>query len=126
MATAKQAAQPATLPQTVKIGVHVYAVTDDAGDWKDWEHEHKRSGYCGGSDHQKLKIVINPEMLLSQKQDTLLHECLHAAYYCSGLEASMKADHDDEQEVVIVTLTPWLHGLLMDNPELVRYVTWQP
>jgi uncharacterized protein YjaZ len=118
--------QAPQLPTSVKIGAHAYGVTVDANDWKDWEHEQKHSGLCGGSEHQRLMIYLNPALARSQMQETLLHECMHAMYYASGLQTSAKGSHEDVEEVVVVALTPWVHSLLCDNPDLVAYLTWQP
>lgn len=122
MATSQKRPEP-KLPSSVRIGAHVYRVTDDPEAWKAHEYEQKRSGLCGSSDHKICNIWINPELGPSQKKDTLLHECLHAMYYAAGMEQSVKGLHEDMEEVFIVTLTPWIHSLLQQNPDLVSYVT---
>lgn len=69
----------------------------------------------------KHRIHLSPAQDASSRRDTLLHECLHAIFYESGL-ASVLAVSDDDEERFIRLLTPWLLALLRDNPRLVIFL----
>lgn len=97
-------------PRTVKVGPHTYrvrmiddGVLSDAG----------RVGQCTA---QSLTIAICKDQAPSQLRDTLLHELTHA------LLNQLDMDKDQE-ELVASTFGPGLLALIVDNPDLIRFVT---
>lgn len=64
-------------------------------------------------------IDIKRKQSPANKRDTLLHEVLHAIVFHSGLGHGLS--HDDEERLV-VTISPWILAVLRDNPALVDYL----
>lgn len=76
-------------------------------------------GAAGITYPDECRIYISRDLEPSAREDTLLHELLHATLYVSGgcnvLRASSKAGRADEaEEQIVVGLTPILHRLLRD------------
>ena len=57
-----------------------------------------------------------------QQVDTLLHECLHAAFFTAGLRYHLFQDDHESEEHTIRVLAPLLLHLFRENPALVRYL----
>jgi hypothetical protein len=77
------------------------------------------AGVSGACDEIQTIILIDPSASLAVKQDTILHEPLHAIWGQTMLD---KKYTDDEEEAVIWSLTPRIVALLRDNPDLVAYI----
>lgn len=102
------------LPKVVYIGPFDYAVK-----------QKKRLDtpmLLGETKNEITTILIREAQSACSKRDTLLHEVLHAVLFSSGLLTALPLSHDDEERLV-VTISPWLHQLLRDNPELIAYLT---
>lgn len=109
-------------PSKVIIGPHTYDILWGEGSWKK---------YAKGSDDNDIgqtlvrenKLLIKGwDLALSQAQDTLLHEILHAIFRTwgwSGLDFGK--GHDLEEAVVSVT-TPHLLQVLRDNPKVYEWL----
>lgn len=67
-------------------------------------------------------IRLNKVMTLGPTQDTLLHEVLHAVVHVSGMQNVLEFS-DESEEKMIRILTPWILGVIRDNPELIEYLT---
>lgn len=97
------------LPTSVKVGPHPYkvAASDDVA-----HATGEDEGLFGHVDHRACVITIGSDMSLSQSQDTVLHEALHAVLLYLG--------KDDEDLVALIT--PPLLDLLQRNPRMVEYL----
>lgn len=106
------------LPTTIKVGPHPYRVrtlTEDQVDRHNAEHHHdgeEDDGLFGHADHRHSVLAIGDDMSVSQQQDTMLHETLHAVLVYVG--------KDDED--LVSCLTPPLLDALQRNPRLVEYL----
>lgn len=68
-------------------------------------------------------IIVEPGNSLDVEKETVLHECLHAIWRQTALSIEYPdADKDSPGEKIISALAPRLYGLLLDNPELLRYL----
>lgn len=78
-----------TIPETIKIGAHTYAISfrDDMDD--------TNFGVCRPN---KLKIFIDGTVPQSQQEETFFHEVLHAIFSQIGL--SMPDDMKEEERQV--------------------------
>ena len=90
------------LPDTLKVGAMVYRVETN-NDFLDGLEAH------GATNHNVSEIRLSDKAPLLQRQDTTLHEAIHAVnkIYCQGAELS------EEQTSALA------HGLLQvmhDNP----------
>lgn len=77
----------------------------------------------GQTEHHFRRIWVNAEegLSLEQIQNTLLHEVLHCCVNISGLWSNGRPNEVEEQYVNAMT-TP-LHGVLLNNPELLSWLT---
>lgn len=66
-------------------------------------------------------IYIRNKQGAAIKRDTLLHEVLHAIFFLSGLFKTVDMAKEEEEKIV-VTITPWILAALRDNPALVDYL----
>jgi hypothetical protein len=103
------------LPASVQIGARRYSISQDADAVRATEHRIQSSGIYGAIDHRDLSIVLAPDQAEGQLRDTLLHEVLH------GVMAITGGGVDDEEELVL-RITPTLLDTLRRNPELVTYL----
>jgi hypothetical protein len=104
-------------PKSVQVGPHPYSVRVSASGIAARSHQ-ESTCLSGHTDLDLCEITIDPKMVLSQKQDTLLHEVLHALFSLVGCELS----HDDEEKLVR-RLAPALLQAMQANPALVNYLT---
>lgn len=58
-------------------------------------------------------IVLDPDLGMTQMQETLTHEVLHAVFYLAGID-------DDEDPVR--RIAPYVLMLLQQNPKLIDYL----
>jgi hypothetical protein len=63
-------------------------------------------------------IAIAKDLSPSAREETLVHEILHAAMQTGGgshvLQLKCKGDHEEAEELLVRCLTPILHRLLID------------
>lgn len=78
---------------------------------------------AGGCDPDRTRIVIDANLSGPAEKDTLLHELLHALLSQTDLVRGLKAYDKDLEEDVVYALTPRLLSALLDNPDLVEYLT---
>ncbi len=70
--------------------------------------------HCAGRcDYDACKIYISKALDDQAREDTLLHELLHALLYVSGAENAYDGDPKID-ETIVSALTPILHRLLKD------------
>lgn len=101
------------LPKSVKIGPAVYALRENPS--------LADQGLLGVTKHIPQVIEIRPDQGVTSKRDTVFHESIHAVCEVSGMAHLIGVD-DEGEERIIRLLTPWLLGLLRDNPRFVAYL----
>lgn len=99
-------------PRTVVVGPHSYTIRTRKGFYTDHD-------LYGATWHPKLEIGMDADVALSQAQDTLLHECLHAVFEHSGLSHKMDSA---KEEKFVRGLAPWILMMLRENPRLVEFL----
>lgn len=100
-----------TLPDTLKIGVVTFTVTE--GEVYSVEKNGERREKHGRFESLPATIQINARQQADMKVITLWHEAFHALCYTVGI--------DDESEKIMDALAHGVVQLLRDNPALVEY-----
>lgn len=79
------------------------------------KHLREAGKWClnGRCDYQSCTIYILRDLDDQAREDTLLHELLHALLFVSGAEAAYNSDAKIDESIVSA-LTPMLHRLLKD------------
>lgn len=67
-------------------------------------------GYC--------RIAIQNGQHPAEEADTVLHEILHAIWYCMSI-----SEGGADEEAVVRRMASGLTGVFMDNPHLLKYFT---
>lgn len=96
------------LPKKVKIGPINFIIRHK-------EFDQEESFNWGEFDNQTGEIGILEDQHPELKQDTVLHEAFHAAFFVSGW-------HPPQEERIVRTLSPLILGMIKDNPELMMYL----
>lgn len=91
------------IPKKVKIGAHIYEVVfrDDMDD--------ANLGVCRPA---KLKIFVDSTLPQSQKEETFLHEVLHAIFHQVGLSQPRDIDGEEKQ---VQSIAHSLYQFLKEN-----------
>ena len=100
------------IPAYVKVGGRTYTIHSDL----DTSRLTSDDGSRGMTFTERLRIHINSDMPVELIRETLLHECMHAAWDIVGLSRSGDAAEHEEQ--VIKALAPTLAAMLRENPEV--------
>lgn len=102
------------MPQSVKVGCHVYRVISTPA-----AQMPKTNGMpdCGYTKFNQLEILIKRSMRRSKTQEVLLHEIQHTCTYPDFIG---KRALDEE---FIDHVSPKLLAVMKDNPELMSYLT---
>lgn len=120
--------------KSVKIGPHTYTVRtskEDVDGTADEVAAHSSDGIEAYSDHQKLEIVLLPNVAPDVERMSLVHEILHCCLRASGnwpdefariLVRSRGDSNMDIEEYVIGGITGPLLMTIRDNPELAKYL----
>lgn len=97
------------LPKELKIGGFQWSVEEH----KDVAHE----GNVFGSTHtQSQKFFIEPDLAIQKRDQTLLHEIMHAIWWQSGLgKIYNDKEHKEIEENVVHGLSMGLYQVLKDN-----------
>lgn len=103
-------------PKIIFIGPHDYEVSISK--------KKIDSNLFGETDNTNSEIHVHPDQSLQNKRDTLLHEILHAIAFASGMKKVLEWN-DETEEKVIRLLSPWLLGVVQDNPDLIEWITEQ-
>lgn len=101
----------------IKVGSMVYRVSFDRAELATALQE-AGTDCSGATNHQKLRIVIDPELAPGQRRHTLLHEVEHAICHIAGIS---DRDKLTEHEYIYRTTDVRL-CVLRDNPGLVAYL----
>jgi hypothetical protein len=108
----------------VRIGPHEYTIYWSDEHWERLRIREDGLGHLmGRTAHHLGEIYIKPGMSPSQLRDTLLHEIMHCIYSSGlGINLSNIRHVDDLDEYLVSTVTPWLLGVLRDNPDVLAYL----
>lgn len=102
--------KPAPMPQSIKVGPHVYSVIRKPASAMPADN-----GHC---DCNTLQIWVVQRLKRSKAKEILLHECLHACTHPSLIQGGKLED-----EEFVTAVAPVLLQVLQDNPELLEYLT---
>jgi hypothetical protein len=75
--------------------------------------KHLEGDHVGRCIYERCAIYIDKTVGEGAREDTLLHELLHAVLFVSGAEKVYGAD-PKKDEALVAALTPVLHRLLKD------------
>lgn len=102
------------MPETVKVGCHIYTILRRSRAQMPKENGARLDGCC---DFDNLHIYLRKGLRISKAKEYLLHEILHACTY-----PALNGKTLEDEEFVDKT-APILLQVLQDNPELVAYLT---
>lgn len=74
-------------------------------------------GKYGEFSSLELRILLDPLMPPVKAVDTLIHEVLHAIWWCYIIK-----DEDKEERVVQTECSAWVQ-IYRDNPQLLAWIT---
>ncbi len=96
------------MPKELKVGAMVYSVEIN-NEYLEGVEAH------GATNNNTLEIRLNDEMPLLKRQETALHEAIHALnkVYCQGAEL---------QEEQVAGLAGGLLQVMHDNPDYIRFI----
>jgi hypothetical protein len=98
------------LPQTVFVGPADYLI----------RHE-KKYPMLGETMPDDTEIVIRKAQSFCSKQNTFLHEILHAIVWESGYR-QVAGLNGAQEETMVRVLTPWILAVLQDNPDVLAFL----
>ena len=102
----------ANLPKVLHIGAATYDVKPKG----------RHFDLLGETDDNNTVIKIRTKnQSIACQRDTLLHEAMHAIFWCSGMKNNEGFSSDAEERIIRV-LAPWLLALLRDNPDLLAFL----
>ena len=109
-------------PDVVMIGIHVYRIEWLSVD--EWIANNMPNDAIGmtDSDAAMIRIQHRPGGHESRYQDTLIHEILHAIWDLSSLHNQDPSKLDDPEEFIVGLISPYLLGVLKDNPHVLKYL----
>lgn len=98
-----------TIPATIKIGGFQWTVEEN-------DKVANEGGVYGSTHHTKQRIFLEPNETQQKKEQTFLHEVMHAIWDNSGLSKRYKRDKDgDIEEEIMHALSNGLYQVLKDN-----------
>ena len=101
------------LPSSVKIGYRDIEIEYVAPDFK----TDNLTDCYGEYRAREGKILVQHNLCGQEMANVVLHECLHAIAYASGLnQANGPLKEDDGEELVVNQMTNYLIGMFRDNP----------
>ena len=107
----------AGVPVWVKVGGREYNIHSDP----DTSALTSDDGSRGVTFHERQRIHIDSTLGADVFRETLIHECIHAAWDVVGLtKAGDVAQHEEQ---IIKALSPTITALIRENPQLVRFIT---
>ena len=120
---------PKNMPTSIGFGHIIYTVHVDPleiSDHADGSTLIDITDEVGGSFHASRQIWVQTSSItLEQIQNTLLHEVLHVCVHITGAQYALeqlKTSANVEEAYVSVMTTP-LHGVLIQNPDLIEFLT---
>ena len=110
------------VPKTVQIGPLLWSISTSLADYQAFALSEKDDGNAlGFSRLEDLQIVIKPSIPFVLKQETLLHEVLHAIVATQG-GVIPTAKGSELEEAFVAATSPMLLLVLRDNPDLVAFL----
>lgn len=106
-------------PTELVVGPRTYTIHWDA---ETWHEKAERADGAGEANHKTQDILIAPGFAPQAMADTLWHEVLHCCLSMAGDVRNYK-DHEDLEEHLVTALTPWMLMVLLDNPEILQYIS---
>ena len=101
------------LPKSVKIGYRDIEIEYVSPDFK----TDNLTDCYGEYRAREGKILVQHNLCGQEMANVVLHECLHAIAYASGLnQANGPLKEDDGEELVVNQMTNYLIGMFRDNP----------
>ena len=100
----------AELPEVVYIGAADYLI----------RHKGKYP-LLGETFPDDTEIIIRKRQSVCSKQNTLLHEIIHAIVWESGYRQIADLSTETEENLVRI-LTPWILAVLQDNPNVLAFL----
>lgn len=112
------ARKPPTLPETIRIG-HVYyeVIHDD-----EFDVELNNRDLLGLSHGDLARVAVRSDLTWQIKAETLLHEVLHQCLHVSGVAHDVE---NDLEERIVRAMAKVLIGVIHDNPEFVKILTFK-
>lgn len=96
------------IPKQIKISGFMWDIKED--------NNVATEGNCFGSTHYRTQnIFIEPTATEQKKEQTLIHEILHAIWWQNGLAERYKGDDSVREEEIIHTLSHGIYQVLKDN-----------
>jgi len=107
------------LPTSVKIGYRDIEIQYVKPDFKTEEMTD-----CYGQYKAREGLIQLQSNICGQElSNVMLHECLHAICYSSGLnQAKSILKEEDDEEIVVNQITNYLVGLFRDNPWFLDFI----
>tara|TARA_R100001480_G_scaffold128381_1_gene125964 strand:- start:185 stop:607 length:423 start_codon:yes stop_codon:yes gene_type:complete len=107
------------LPTSVKVGYRDIEIQYVNPDFKTEEMTD-----CYGQYKAREGVIQLQTSICGQElSNVMLHECLHAICYSSGLnQAKSCLKEEDDEEIVVNQMTNYLIGLFRDNPWFLDFI----
>jgi len=131
--------QVAAMPASIRVGAVTYRIIMETAEVKAVSDAAVARGdgeWEAFSDHDKLIIGLNPDHAPDKNRVSLIHELLHCALRHSGASVNTYADVVYEardrvggltvEEFAVAAMAGPVLSVLLDNPDLVAYLTCQP
>ena len=107
------------LPKSIKVGYRDIEIEYVNPDFKT---DNLTDSY-GEYRAREGKILIQHDICGQETSNVMLHECMHAAVYGSGLnQANGHLKEDDAEEIVVNQLSNYLMGIVRDNPWFLDFI----
>ncbi len=107
------------LPTSVKIGYRDIKIKYVSPDFK----TDSLTDCYGEYRAREGKIYVQHNLCGQEMANVILHECLHAIAYGSGLnQANGPLKEDDGEELVVNQMTNYLIGMFRDNPWFLNFL----
>ena len=107
------------LPKSVKIGYRDIEIEYVAPDFK----TDNLTDCYGEYRAREGKILVQQNLCGLEMANVVLHECLHAIAYGSGLnQANGPLKEDDGEELVVNQMTNYLIGMFRDNDWFLDFI----
>lgn len=116
-----EVARRVAFPSRVKVGVLWYTTSLNEKEGLKREAENGGGACWGFSDHRAQTIWINPNVSRRAMAVTLIHELLHCVSFTSNVAERFHVPDFGEEELVGAISAP-LYGVMLDNPDLVRWL----
>ena len=107
------------LPKSIKVGYRDIEIEYVNPDFKT---DNLTDSY-GEYRAREGKILIQHDICGQETSNVIIHECLHAICYASGLnQADSPLKEEDKEEIVVNQMANYLMGLFRDNPWFLDFI----